>query len=155
MLPVCDDYAVFRQDIPARLKTVERPVTMMEMLARFYLQATTAFCSSVFMSFRVATRMVIQYILAVECLVLNKSLRLNLELFYPRLLHRQTNGQQSPRCHNGRSLVYVDMHTRLSDCMEADTVDYIYTIICHKSVWGRSQTAGRNSCSIASRDVSN
>ena len=32
---------------------------------------------------------------------------------------------------------------------------YIYTIICLKSVCGRSQTAGRISCSIASGDVSN
>ena len=31
----------------------------------------------------------------------------------------------------------------------------IYTIICLKSVCRRSQTAGRNSCSIASGDVSN
>ena len=32
---------------------------------------------------------------------------------------------------------------------------FIYTIICLKSVCGRSQTAGSNSCSIASGDVSN
>ena len=32
---------------------------------------------------------------------------------------------------------------------------YIYTIICLKYVCRRSQTAGRNSCSIASGDVSN
>ena len=39
--------------------------------------------------------------------------------------------------------------------MFCNNVSVIYTIICLKSVWGRSQTAGRNSCSIASRDVSN
>ena len=35
------------------------------------------------------------------------------------------------------------------------TTAYIYTIILHKSVCRRSQTAGRNSCSIVSGDVSN
>ena len=32
---------------------------------------------------------------------------------------------------------------------------FIYTIILHKSVCQRSQTAGRNSCAIVSGDVSN
>ena len=32
---------------------------------------------------------------------------------------------------------------------------FIYTIICIKSVCRRSQTAGRNSCSIDSGDISN
>ena len=37
----------------------------------------------------------------------------------------------------------------------SDSLMIIYTIICLKSVCRRSQTAGRNSCSIASGDVSN
>ena len=57
----------------------------------------------------------------------------------------------------GPGTLHLGVKTWLSTleivCLSDETL--IYTIICLKSVWGRSQTAGHNSCSIASRDVSN
>ena len=59
---------------------------------------------------------------------------------------------------SNRALVNLPMLT-IVEYQRITTEYVIYTIICLKSVclsvWRRSQTAGRNSCSIASGDVSN